>query len=89
LLYTPGHVPSEISVYHPKSKTLFAGDTVYEETPLTTRFGGPTQWKLWIQRLEKLDELDIENIVPGHGRICGKDEIQKNIDYLENLLSQK
>jgi len=89
LLYTPGHVPSEISIYHPKSKTLFAGDTVYEGMPLTTRFGGLKQWKLWIQSLEKLDQLDIENIVPGHGRICGKDEIQKNIDYLKNLLSQK
>jgi len=89
LLYTPGHVPSEISVYHAESKTLFAGDTVYEEMPLTTRFGGPKEWKLWIQNLEKLDELDIESIVPGHGRICGKKEIQRNIDYLENLLGQK
>ena len=39
LLHTTGYVPSEISVYHPKSKTLFAGDTIYEEMPLTTRFG--------------------------------------------------
>jgi glyoxylase-like metal-dependent hydrolase (beta-lactamase superfamily II) len=89
LVYTPGHVPSEISVYHPKSKTLFAGDTVYEGMPLTTRFGKPKEWKLWIQSLEKLDKLDIENIVPGHGKICGKEEIQRNIAYLENLLSQR
>ncbi len=89
LLYTPGHVPSGISVYHPKSKALFAGDTVYEGMPLTTRFGGPKELKLWIRSLEKLDELDIENIVPGHGRICGKEEIQRNTDYLEDLLSQK
>ena len=89
LLHTPEHVPSEISVYHPKSKTLFAGDAIYEEMPLTTRFGGLKQWRLWIQNLEKLDRLDIENIVPGHGRICGRDEIQRNIAYLEDLLSQR
>jgi glyoxylase-like metal-dependent hydrolase (beta-lactamase superfamily II) len=89
LLYTHGHVPSEISVYHPKSKTLFAGDTIYEGMPLTTRFGGPKEWKLWIRSLEKLDKLGIKNIVPGHGRICGKEEIQRNIAYLENLLRQR
>jgi glyoxylase-like metal-dependent hydrolase (beta-lactamase superfamily II) len=88
LLYTPGHVPSEISVYHPKSKVLFAGDTVFEGMPLITRFGKAKEWRLWIQSLEKLNELDIEKIVPGHGKICGKDEIQRNIAYLENLISQ-
>jgi glyoxylase-like metal-dependent hydrolase (beta-lactamase superfamily II) len=60
LLHTPGHVPSEISIYHSKSKTLFAGDTIYEGMPLTTRFGGPEEWKLWIKSLEKLDRLEIK-----------------------------
>ncbi|MBS7632832.1 MBL fold metallo-hydrolase, partial [Candidatus Bathyarchaeota archaeon] len=88
LLYTPGHVPSEISVYHPKSKTLFAGDTIYEGMPLTTKFGGPKEWKHWIKSLEKLETLDIKNIIPGHGKICGKEEINQNIAYLEEVLSK-
>jgi glyoxylase-like metal-dependent hydrolase (beta-lactamase superfamily II) len=88
LLYTPGHVPSETSVYHPISKTLFAGDTIYQDMPLTTRFGGPKEWKQWIESLEKLERLDIENIVPGHGKICKKDEIRRNIEYLEDFLSR-
>jgi glyoxylase-like metal-dependent hydrolase (beta-lactamase superfamily II) len=77
LLHTPGHVPSEISVYHPSSGSLFAGDTIYEGMPLTTRFGGPKEWKQWIRSLEKLGKLDIQKIVPGHGKICGKEEIQR------------
>jgi glyoxylase-like metal-dependent hydrolase (beta-lactamase superfamily II) len=89
LLYTPGHTPSEISVYHSKSKTLFAGDTIYEGMSLTTKFGGPKEWRLWIQSLERLNQLDIAKIVPGHGKICDKDEIQRNISYLENLLSKR
>jgi len=88
LLHTPGHVPSEISVYHPASKTLFAGDTIYEGMPLTTRFGGPKEWKQWIKSLEKLQRLEINKIVPGHGNICGKEEIQRNIQYLEELLAK-
>jgi cyclase len=89
LLCTPGHVPSEISVYHPKSKVLFAGDAIYEGMPLTTKFGGPKEWNLWIESLRKLDELEIERIVPGHGKICSKDEIKRNIAYLENLLEKR
>lgn len=88
LLYTPGHVPSEISVYHPKSKTLFAGDTIYEGMPLTTKFGGPKEWKQWIKSLEKLERLEAKNIVPGHGKICSKEEINRNIAYLEEILSK-
>lgn len=88
LLHTPGHVPSEISVYHPKSQTLFAGDTVYEGMPLTTRFGGPKEWKQWIRSLEKLERLNVKNIVPGHGKVCKKDEIRRNIEYLKDILSK-
>jgi len=88
LLHTPGHVPSEISIYHPKSQTLFAGDAIYEGMPLTTRFGGPKEWKQWINSLEKLERLDAKTIVPGHGRICKKDEITRNIEYLKGLLNK-
>lgn len=89
LLYTPGRVPSEISVYHTVSRVLFGGDTIYEGMPLATRFGGPREWKQWIRSLEKLEELDIRKIVPGHGKICGKEEIRRNIAYLESVLSKE
>jgi cyclase len=82
-LYTPGHVPSEVSIYHQASRTLFVGDTIYEGMPPTTRFGGP---KEWIESLERLQELEIEKIVPGHGKVCGPEGIEQNIAYLHGLL---
>lgn len=88
VLVTPGHVPNELSVYHPKSKTLFAGDTIYEGSELTTRFGGPVQWKIWISQLERLKKLEISNIVPGHGKLCGKEEIDRNINYLKREIEK-
>ncbi|NHI83396.1 MAG: MBL fold metallo-hydrolase [Candidatus Thorarchaeota archaeon] len=86
LLVTPGHVPSSISVYHPSSRTLFAGDTVYEGLPLTTRFGGPEEWQVWISQLERLKNLDIELICPGHGNLCRKKELDRNIEFLADLM---
>ncbi len=88
LLVTPGHVPDEISIYHPKSRTLFAGDTIYEGSPLTTRFGGPEEWKLWISQLERLKKLEIDTIVPGHGKLCPKKEIDRNIAYLKDHIEK-
>ncbi|MCL0063792.1 MBL fold metallo-hydrolase [Dehalococcoidia bacterium] len=86
LLVTPGHVPSELSVYHPASRTLFAGDTIYEGTPPTTRFGGPEEWRVWISQLERLKRLEIDVICPGHGNLCSKQEIDRNIAHLRGLL---
>ena len=86
LLVTPGHTPDCICIYHPRSKTLFAGDTVYESRSPATKFGGPTEWKQWAFQLERLKQLDIEIIVPGHGKLCGKEEIDRNIAYLKEKL---
>jgi glyoxylase-like metal-dependent hydrolase (beta-lactamase superfamily II) len=89
VLVTPGHVPSELSVYHPRSKTLFAGDAIYEGSELTTRFGGLVEWKLWISHLERLKKLEISTIVPGHGKLCTKEEIDRNINYLRREIEKR
>jgi glyoxylase-like metal-dependent hydrolase (beta-lactamase superfamily II) len=88
ILVTPGHVPDELCVYHPKSKTLFAGDAVYEGSALATRFGGPEEWKTWISQLNRLKTLEIATIVPGHGKLCSESEIDRNIDYLKEVLKK-
>jgi glyoxylase-like metal-dependent hydrolase (beta-lactamase superfamily II) len=89
VLVTPGHVPSELSVYHPKSRTLFAGDTIYEGSPLTTRFGGPEEWRQWISQLARLKKLEINTIIPGHGKLCAKEEIDRNINYLRREIEKR
>ena len=86
LLVTPGHVPSELSVYHPNSGVLFAGDVIYEGTPPNTQFGGPAEWGDWISQLERLTRLEIDVICPGHGRLCSREEIDRHISYLNGLL---
>lgn len=86
LLATPGHVPDELSVYHAKSRTLFAGDAIYEGMRPHAKFGGPDEWKLWISQLERLKQFDIKTIVPGHGNLCSKEVIDQNISSLQKLL---
>ncbi|MCL0084373.1 MBL fold metallo-hydrolase [Dehalococcoidia bacterium] len=89
LIPTPGHLLDCISVYLPRTKILFAGDTIYSGYPPTTRFGDASQWREWIKSLEGLKELEIEVIVPGHGLLCDKSEIEQNIRYLAKLLEEE
>jgi glyoxylase-like metal-dependent hydrolase (beta-lactamase superfamily II)/rhodanese-related sulfurtransferase len=88
LFVTPGHTPDSICIYHPGSKTLFAGDSIYEGMDPATRFGGPEEWKLWISHLERLKELDIQSVVPGHGKISGIWVLDQNISFLKQKLEK-
>jgi cyclase len=82
LLATPGHVRSELCVYCPGSKVLFAGDAIYEGMSPNTRFAGAAEKAEWVRQLYRLRELDIDVIVPGHGKVCHKNEIDRNIALL-------
>lgn len=93
LLTTTGHTDSNICVYVPKSKILFASDTIYAEFTPTTRFGNVKLWKKWIKSLEKIEKLDVDILVPGHGRILKGKQIKKEIErhkkYLLNKIKEK
>ena len=51
---------------------MFCGDTVFNhcQTWLYT-----SDVNLWITALERLLEVDVDTIVPGHGPVCTKQEI--------------
>jgi cyclase len=82
ILSIPGHTPGDIAVYHPRSKVLFAGDAVLEGMDPYIR-PDSIKLKTWIRNLERLKELDIEWILPGHGALSKPDLIDSNIAYLK------
>jgi glyoxylase-like metal-dependent hydrolase (beta-lactamase superfamily II) len=86
LLVTPGHVPSALCVYHRRSGVLFAGDTVYEGTAPNTRFADIAARTEWVRQLQRLQGLEIRVVVPGHGRVCGEEEIARNIALLSETV---
>ncbi len=87
ILVTPGHVSSELVVFHPPSGTLFAGDAAYADGPPATRFGGPAEWREWIGHLRRLQRLAIRHVVPGHGPISPKTVLEDNARQLEALIA--
>jgi cyclase len=80
LLYTgPAHTVDDTLVYLPREKVLFAGDIAfYYVTPLA--FQGHISG--WIRAIDRVKDLDVEVIVPGHGPVGGKSELAELRDYL-------
>ena len=66
ILYTPGHTPGQVAVHVPEERTVFTGDTI---------FNGCQTWLMtsnvdqWLEALERIRQLDVDHVVPGHGPV--------------------
>jgi hydroxyacylglutathione hydrolase len=89
VLLTPGHSPGSVCLYLPDTKVLITGDVVFFMSVGRTDFpGGSTA--LLKKSIDKLAELDVEYLVPGHntepnGIIQGKDRIKRNFAAVQEF----
>lgn len=73
VIHTPGHTPGGISLYEPYSKGLFSGDTVFPNGGIgRTDFAGGDMEDL-SRSIERLTELDVITLYPGHGPVTSED----------------
>ncbi len=71
VIHTPGHTPGGICLYEPISKSLFSGDTVFPQGSIgRTDFMGGSSGEL-TKSIEKLTQLDVKILYPGHGIVTG------------------
>ena len=70
VVYTPGHASDGIVLYNRKEKILLSSDTLWEnDMPgMTLRVEGSTALFRFEESLEKIKELDVRMVYPGHGR---------------------
>ena len=87
-LERPRVASNELVIYHPRTKTLYAGDAINERAGPVTMFGDVRDWRKWVAGLEKLQKLEIERIVPGHGDVCGPEIIDQHIEALEKKIAE-
>jgi len=66
VLGTPGHSPGSISLYEPRAKALFSGDTLLPHGNIgRTRRSGEAVKEL-VKSVERLAALDVLVLYPGH-----------------------
>ena len=84
LHHVGGHTRDSIVVHAVEDRILMTGDNL---TSATHPYKGHACFADWIQALELMNTLDVETVVPGHGEICGRNEIGRFIDYMRALWS--
>ena len=83
-IHTGGHTDCSSIVYVPEDRTLHAGDLLF-----VNRFpwAGDATADLdkWIEAFQRILEMDVEKIVPGHGPLCGRDEVERQLRWMKEV----
>ena len=66
---TPGHAPSHVVLHQPERKLLISGDHLLGRTVLFFDYGhSPDPVGEFLAGLEEVEGLDVDLVLPGHGR---------------------
>jgi cyclase len=79
LINMPGHTASETAVYIPEERAVFTGDNLNLRMPFFVK----SVPYLWLESLKRLQQLDVDRVVPGHGDISDKSCIQPAADAVQ------
>jgi cyclase len=79
LIPVPGHTPSETAVFVPEERVVFTSDNVIIGMPIMIN-AVPDQW---LKSLKKLQKLDIDKVIPGHGPVFDKKQLQVMYDNVK------
>ncbi|UCG01289.1 MAG: MBL fold metallo-hydrolase [Candidatus Heimdallarchaeota archaeon] len=84
LKHCGGHTSCSSYAYFPQERVLVAGDLIFaKEWPWA---GDPTcNPNDWINGFEEIMKLDIEFVIPGHGPIVTKDEVEVHLNFFKSL----
>jgi glyoxylase-like metal-dependent hydrolase (beta-lactamase superfamily II) len=94
-IHTPGHSPGHVSFFRDSDKTLIAGDafitvrqdSMYKVLIQSKEVNGPpryftTDWEAAFDSVKKLQELQPEVVVTGHGKAMEGNELREGLKNL-------
>ncbi len=76
----PAHTSTDVIVYVPQERVLYAGDIIFR---LCTPIGWEGTFEKWIQALNRIIEINPDQIVPGHGPLCGIEGAVEMREYFQ------
>lgn len=79
-----GHTSCSTYAYFPAERVLFTGDLLFA-TVMPYAGDESCDPEKWMATLRTWLTLDIDHVVPGHGPVCDKAEIRKQLDFFEAL----
>lgn len=88
ILLTPGHTPSNISVWAPSDEVLYCGDCLVNGYLPNLDAGTPHDWLIWLHSLDRIHELAPRAVVPGHGPIAQGADVPRLIGSVREVLER-
>jgi glyoxylase-like metal-dependent hydrolase (beta-lactamase superfamily II) len=88
ILLTPGHTPTNLSIWAPEDGVLFTGDCVVSEYLPNLDAGTPADWQTWIESLKRLEALKPAIVVPGHGPVVRGGAVRMVVDAVRRVLEE-
>ncbi len=76
------HTAGDAVAYLPKHKILCTGDACVNGA---FNFMGHSDSASWIRALERMQQLDVKMVCPGHGPLAGKDLLERQKRYFVEL----
>lgn len=88
IIFTPGHTPSNISVYLPAEGVLYCGDCLVSDYLPNLEQGDPAAWQTWLASLDKIEALAPRLIMPGHGIVLEGKKLAEEIARTRRILEE-
>jgi cyclase len=83
LIHLPGHTASETAIHIPQERVVFTGGNVLYKVQLFLHEACPQEW---LESLKRIQELDVDVVVPGHGEVCDKGYFREQAVFIEEWI---
>lgn len=86
LIHSPGHSPDSICFYCQSQKILICGDVIFNQNTGRVDLPGGSAQELKAS-IERLSQLDIEYLLPGHMDIVvGREKVVNNFEFIKKYV---
>jgi len=80
LINMPGHTPYQVAVFIPEERVVFSSDNVFCRVQAWLHQALPYEW---LDSLRKLQEMEADVLVPGHGSVCDLNYIPEMSAFIQ------
>jgi cyclase len=81
----PAHTWGDLVAYVPEHKILFGADLAFFHL---VPYCHNAHISKWMEAMEKVMKMDVDTIVPGHGPVAGKKELNESLEYFRFLKTE-
>lgn len=83
VIHLPGHTACQVAVFIPEERVVFTSDNVFGRVQAWLHEALPYEW---LDSLRRIQELDADVLVPGHGSICDRSYISEMSAFIQDWI---